>query len=190
MHSKPVFLFDGQPKKSITLIGMSGVGKSTLGKALAKVLYYDFIDTDALIQNRIGQPLQSLIEAQGDEAFKQLEESVILALPTTSFHVIATGGSVIYSPKAMAHLSSFSLIIFLQDTFEHIQSRVSDVDKRGIVGLKNSNLETLYYDRQPLYEQYAQQTVQLSYPFNKNGMVAKIMGQLKEYRSYEHRSFS
>ncbi|MSR88845.1 MAG: shikimate kinase [Candidatus Margulisbacteria bacterium] len=176
--NKPVFSFGS----AITLIGMSGVGKSTLGKALAKVLDYDFMDTDALIQNRIGKPLQAYIEANGDDAFKDLEESIILSLSSPSFRVIATGGSVIYSPKAMAHLASFSLIIFLQDTFKHIQSRVSDVDKRGIVGLKNSSLETLYYERKPLYEQYAQQTVTLSYPFNKNGMVSKMMNQLKEYQ--------
>jgi shikimate kinase len=158
---------------------MSGVGKSTLGRALAKHLDYEFVDTDSLLLDRLGCSLQEFIIREGDDVFTQIEEEVILSLSNDAFCVIATGGSVIYSDAAMAYLRTFSLIIFLEDTLTHIQSRVLDVDNRGIVGLQNRSIEVLFNERQSLYKRYAHKTIRVIFPFRKHAMISRLLQHLK-----------
>lgn len=149
-------------KDNITLIGMAGVGKSTFGKRVAKTLGLQFIDIDTLIQESTGKPLQTLINENGESAFLDIEESVVLNLPPLSRTIISPGGSIIYCPKAMKKLKSISKIIYLQDSLHNIQVRIPNLRTRGIVGLGNKSLEELFNEREKLYRHYADTTLVLT----------------------------
>ncbi len=163
----------------ISLIGMPGVGKSTVGKTLSKKLQYAFVDTDTLIEARYeGRPLYLLLEKMGEKTFLQLEEETLLALKLNDNTVLSPGGSIVYSLKAMTWLKTHSLVVFLRDTVERIQKRLVNLETRGIIGLEAKGLITLYNERLPLYEHYADITVTLPYPFNKHKIVSLICQKL------------
>ena len=138
--------------ENITLIGMPGAGKSTVGIVLAKVLGYDFIDSDLLIQKEEGKLLWQI------DGFNAIEERVNSQIDVTH-SVIATGGSVIYGPKAMEHLRSISTVVYLKVSYRTLQKRLGDLNKRGVVLKSGQTLLDLYKERVPLYEQYAHRTV-------------------------------
>jgi shikimate kinase len=150
----PLFL----PKRNVVLIGMPGVGKSTVGVLLAKRLGYAFIDTDISIQVREGCSLQELIRTHGAEAFCRLEEEHILSLAVAA-HVIAPGGSVVYRPRAMAHLKADAAAIHLDISVANLKRRLADVDARGVVIAPGQTVESLYLERLPLYLAYADVTL-------------------------------
>lgn len=137
--------------KNIILIGMPGAGKSTLGVLLAKTLGKTFIDTDLLIQAQERKLLQELIDEFGIERFLQIEAAVILGLQVDN-GVIATGGSAIYSEKAITHLKENGIIVYLKLTYEEIERRIENMANRGIVIRKGQSLIDLYRERSPLYE--------------------------------------
>lgn len=144
---------------SVILIGMPGCGKSTVGVLLAKTMLYSFCDTDLLIQQREGEALQSLVDRLGIDGFCALEEDVVSSVSDIDSTVIATGGSVVYSAKAMKNLSSLGKIVYLKLTSEEIVRRVQNIKTRGIVMHGTQTLEGLYAERVPLYEKYADITV-------------------------------
>ncbi|MBP2029584.1 shikimate kinase [Methanohalophilus levihalophilus] len=146
---------------SITLIGMAGVGKSTLGRIIAKNLGLEFIDVDELIKKKTGSQLQAFIETHGDDGLMKTEEEVILSLKPGENYLISTGGSAIYSEKAMSYLKEWSTIVLLEDSFSHISSRIRNPNKRGLVGLKDQTLKELFLERRELYRKYADITVDL-----------------------------
>ena len=143
---------------NIVLIGMPGVGKSTSGVLVAKLLSRDFIDTDVYIQAREGKRLQEIIDSQGLEHFCSLEEENILSLNCKGF-VIATGGSVPYSETAMEHLKKNGIAVYLKLPLETLKKRIDNMQSRGIVMENGETLETLMNERAPLYEKYADVTV-------------------------------
>ena len=122
---------------------MPGAGKSTIGIILAKNLGLGFIDTDVLIQISQQKTLQQIMDETDHLNLRAIEEKEILKLNIKN-HVIATGGSAVYSKKAMAHLLSISKIIFLEASFEVIKKRISNFDKRGIAKNKGQTLENLF----------------------------------------------
>ena len=140
--------------KNIILIGMPGAGKSTIGVLLAKALRKDFIDTDLLIQSKEGRLLQEIINEQGINSFLAIEAEVLLSLQAVN-SVIATGGSAVYSHKAMAHLRQTGIIAYLKLTFEEIERRINNMSSRGIAIVKGQSLFELYQERIPQYEQQA-----------------------------------
>lgn len=140
--------------KNVVLIGMPGVGKSTVGVLLAKQLKYSFLDTDIYIQSQAGKSLQELIQIHGAEGFCDVEERCILSLDVTS-HVIAPGGSVVYRPRAMEHLGVNGVIIHLDLALDRLKKRLDDIDARGVVIAPDQKLEDLYAERQPLYARFA-----------------------------------
>lgn len=144
--------------KNIILIGMSGAGKSTLGVLLAKALGKSFTDTDLRIQQREGRLLQEIIDSDGVDAFLSAEESAVLSV-TDENSVIATGGSVVYSEAAMQHLRSDGTVVYLRVSFEELTERLSNITTRGIVFKNGSDLAGVYAERLPLYEKYADITV-------------------------------
>lgn len=146
---------------NITLIGMAGAGKSTIGRALAKCLGYTFIEVDHLIKESTGMPLQTLIDKQGDSALIRFEEEAILRLGQVDRCVISPGGSVVYSEKSMEHLKKISKIIFLDTTFRSIARRLPNARKRGIVGLRDRSLKELFEERMVLYQKYADFSLKL-----------------------------
>lgn len=144
--------------ENITLIGMPGAGKSTVGVVLAKVLGYDFIDSDLLIQKEEGKLLWQIMQDKGIAGFNEIEERVNSQIDVTHA-VIATGGSVIYGPKAMDHLRNISTVIYLQVNYRTLRRRLGDLNKRGVVLKPGQSLLDLYKEREPLYRQYAHRTV-------------------------------
>ena len=136
---------------SITLIGMPGAGKSTLGILLAKALAKDFLDTDVLIQQREGCTLQAYQKTHGLASFRQMEADTVLGL-SVSDTVIATGGSVVYSATAMAHLRSLSQVVFIDVPLDVLQQRIHNMESRGIVLKPGQSFDLLYQERWPLYE--------------------------------------
>ena len=146
---------------NIVLIGMPGAGKSTLGVILAKTMKMPFIDTDLLIQQREDKRLQDIINNEGIQHFLAVEESAILEL-TVKNHIIATGGSVVYSDTAMQHLKAGGCIIYLELGFDEIEQRIKNIKTRGIAMGKGQGLQDLYNERIPLYEKYADMIIACS----------------------------
>ncbi len=145
-------------KKSIVLIGMPGVGKSTIGVVLAKNLGISFIDSDLVIQEREEKKLHEIIEERGLEGFLDIEGNVNASLNPKAA-VIATGGSAVYREEAMRHLSEFATICYLRLSYESICERLGNFEERGVVLRESQSLGELYDERTPLYEQYSHMTV-------------------------------
>lgn len=141
-------------KNNIVLIGMPGVGKSTIGVILAKVLGYQFLDADLLIQEQEGKLLKDIIAQVGTEGFIEVENRVNASINCTKT-IIATGGSVIYGQDAMEHLKEIGTIVYLKVSFPVLEKRLSDIKGRGVVLKEGQTLYDLYMERTPLYEKYA-----------------------------------
>ena len=149
-----------EKKDNYTLIGMPGAGKSTIGVLLAKALGYEFIDTDLVIQQREGQLLKEIIAQKGNDGFKKIEEEVNASIEASQ-SVIAPGGSAIYSEKAMQHFKKIGMVIYLKLSFESVKHRLGNLKARGVVLEKGQTLYDLYCERVPIYEKYADITVDL-----------------------------
>jgi shikimate kinase len=147
--------------KNIVIIGMPSAGKSTIGVILAKTLGMNFIDTDILIQENTGRLLQEIITKDGIDAFLKIEEITILSL-TCNNSIIATGGSVVLSDKSMDYLKKHGLIIYLNIVFEEMVQRLNNITTRGIVLAEGQSLIDMYTQRIPLYEKYAEITIDCS----------------------------
>lgn len=152
----------GEAKSNIVLIGMPGAGKSTLGVVLAKILNKRFVDADLLIQSQCDKTLQKIIDAMGPEGFIAVENEVLGDI-TAENTVIATGGSAVYSDAAMQHLASIGTIVYLEISYDSLLDRLSDLEERGVVlkGGVSMSLRDLYEEREPLYRQYADVTVNI-----------------------------
>ena len=146
--------------KNIILIGMPGSGKTTLGTELAEKIGYGYIDSDSVIVAREGKRLNEIIKEKGREAFLDIEAKVNSEI-MASRCVIATGGSVIYREKAIEKLKETGVVVYLKVSCETIASRLGDLDKRGVAIKDKFTLKDLYNERAPLYEKYADITVEL-----------------------------
>lgn len=142
------------PETNIVLIGMPGVGKSTLGVMLAKWLSRQFIDTDVFIQAHEGHRLQTIIDESGLDVFRAVEERYVCMLDVEA-HVVATGGSVVYSEAAMSHLREDGYIVHLYLPFDELESRLTDLDTRGVVRAPGQSMQQLFDERIPLYRRHA-----------------------------------
>ena len=149
-------------KSKIILIVMHVAGKSTLGVVLAKILNYSFIDADLLIQSQCDKTLQKIIDACGPDGFIEVENEVLCTLSADQ-SVIATGGSAVYSDEAMKHLSSIGTVVYLQVSLKELENRLGGLYERGVV-MKDGigmSLNALYEERIPLYEKYAEVTIDI-----------------------------
>jgi len=161
-------------KSNIVLIGMPGAGKSTIGPLLAHSLKMEYIDTDTIIKNKENKSLGDLVKDIGHEKFLEIQEAVVLELNIEN-HVIATGGSIVYNNKAMEHLKTNGVIVYLKLELEEVMLRV-DQSRRFARNAKQ-DFSDIYYERVPLYEKYADITVNCS---NKgiNSIVSEILNEI------------
>ena len=143
---------------SIILIGMPSCGKSTLGVLLAKKLGYRFVDCDLLIQEREGKLLHEIIAEKGNEGFIAVENDVNSTLNEKNA-IIATGGSVVYGEEAMANLKTLGKVVYLKIPYDEMCRRLGDFSHRGVIIREGTTLHDMYAERAPLYEKYADITV-------------------------------
>ncbi|MBR3600120.1 MAG: shikimate kinase [Lachnospiraceae bacterium] len=144
--------------KNIVLIGMPGAGKSTLGVLLAKVLNYDFLDADIVIQKKVGKKLYQIIDEVGIDEFLKIENEVIAGLHVKNT-VIATGGSAIYGKEAMENMKNKGVVVYIKLSCDEIKNRVKNITTRGIAMKDGKTLDDIYAERVPIYESYADITI-------------------------------
>ena len=146
-------------RSNLVLIGMPGSGKSTVGVILAKQNALNFIDTDVIIQTSEGRSLQDMVDRDGYMALRRIEERTLLRISLRN-HVIATGGSAVYSEAAMLHLQSEGLVVFLDVDLPTLKARIHDFGTRGLAKSPGQSLDDLYQERLPLYRKYADLVVE------------------------------
>jgi shikimate kinase len=143
----------------ISLVGMAGAGKSTLGRRLADRLGWAHMDTDRLVEAHWGQGLQELLDERGPEEFLAAEEAAVAGLSVKRC-VVSTGGSVVYSRRIVSRLKSLGPVVYLRIDLETFLRRVGPAADRGfVVRTGCAGLEDVYAERQPLYEAAADVTV-------------------------------
>jgi len=142
----------------VTLIGMPGSGKSTIAALLSKRLGREAIDGDDLIEASEGRTLQQIIDAEGTEQFRAIEERILCELDARAA-IISPGGSVIYYPKAIEHLRSLGPIVALDLSRETLEARIHNMESRGIVFAPGQTFADLYAERAPLYRQCADHAI-------------------------------
>lgn len=162
---------------------MPGVGKSTIGVVLAKVLGYEFIDADLLIQKAEGKLLREIIEEKGTDGFIEVENRVNSQIRTIH-SVIATGGSVVYGKEAMEHLGSIGTIVYLKQNLKPLERRLRNIKGRGVVLKPGQTLAGLYKERVVLYEKYADIIVD-EYKLNVEQTLDAVLQALKEKNGTE-----
>lgn len=162
-----------QADRNIILIGMPGVGKSTVGVLLAKASGRRFLDTDVHLQARRGRRLQELLDAEGGAAFRQMEKAAVLSLDPRGT-VVATGGSVVYSDEAMAHLKATGPVVHLELAIDLLERRLTNLPVRGVVMEPRQTLAALYDERMPLYRRWADLTVDCAQKTHEK-IVAEIL---------------
>lgn len=145
-------------KDNIVLIGMPASGKSTVGVILAKILGYNFVDADIVIQKEDGRKLSQIIEEEGIDGFIDIENKINTGIECEK-SVISTGGSVVYGKEAMEHYKNIGKVVYLKIGMEELTKRLHNVKQRGVVMRKGQNLVSLYNERSVLYEKYADITI-------------------------------
>lgn len=171
-----------QTLDNIIFVGMPGSGKSTLGVLFAKAEMYAFCDTDLLIQQKEKLPLFKIIEKKGLSGFLETESQVVSSMQGYHRTVIATGGSVVLSDKAMQHLRRNGIIVYIKLPCEEIKARVRNITTRGIVMSSGETLEDIYNERVPLYEKYADITVDCT-GLRTEQSVEKIINAVRDARN-------
>lgn len=163
--------------KNLVLIGMPGCGKSTCGVLAAKALCMSFVDTDLLIQAAEGITLQAIINKKGNEYFGELEEKILLGVDEKN-SVIATGGSAVYSEKAMLNFKKNGEIIYIKISYDEMIKRIENMETRGILLKEKETIEEMYSMREALYEKYADEIIEAD-----NNNVEKTVKQICDFYS-------
>jgi shikimate kinase len=147
-----------QSPSNLVLIGMPGAGKSTIGVILAKLTSRGFIDTDLLIQTSTGRALQDIVDRDGYETLRKIEEEVLLGFAVCNC-VIATGGSAVYSDSAMTHLKADAIVVFLDADMPTLEARIHDYSTRGLAKRSDQTFADMFHERSVLYTKYADITI-------------------------------
>ena len=137
----------------ISLIGMAGVGKSTIGMLLARELDWAFTDSDHIIEALYGTRLQTVTDELGKEAFLDVEDGVVSSLRLQRA-VIATGGSVVYRERCMRHLQDMGPVVYLEAPLEIIEERIARNPQRGLAIGPGQSIADIFYEREELYRKY------------------------------------
>jgi shikimate kinase len=143
-----------QLPKSIVLVGLMGAGKTTIGARLAKRLHLPFLDSDQLIEQKIGYSISYIFDFQGEQYFRQLEHDTILDLLTNHPpHILATGGGAFIQPNIRSIIQSSAISIWLKADLSVLLERVQRRNNRPLLakGDKRHILEELIATRYPIY---------------------------------------
>lgn len=161
-------------KSNIILVGMPTSGKSTVGVILAKILGYNFIDADIVIQKEEGKRLSKIIEDEGIDGFIEIENRINAGIEAEKT-IIATGGSVVYGTQAMEHYKNIGKVVYLKVGMDVLTRRLKNVKQRGVVMRPGQSLISLYNERSVLYEKYADITID-----EKNNTMEQVVSDLVE----------
>ena len=162
---------------NVVLIGMPGAGKSTVGVLLAKSLLKDFVDTDLIIQHEQGTALCNIMEKTGVKGFIDLENKIIASCNFEN-SVVATGGSAVYGEEAMGNLKKNGVIVYLRVSCDELERRIHNIQTRGIAMEKGTTIKDLFEERRPLYEKYADITVDCD-KFTAEQCVSEIVSKVE-----------
>ena len=168
---------------NVIIIGMPASGKSCMGRTLAKPLRMKYIDTDRMIEQKTGRKLQEILNEDGLDAFKQIEEEVLCGVDGDNL-IISTGGSAVYSERAMERFRSMGVVVYLYTSLETIVTRLGDFSKRGVALREGQTISDLYTERCALYEKYAHITIDCdgtNYPKYRDRAIMAV----KAYQSYQ-----
>lgn len=150
----------------ISLIGMPGCGKSTVGRQLARRLQLPFVDSDHVIETRIGCPIRQYFEREGEERFRDVESSVIDELTQVSAGVLSTGGGTVLRASNRQHLHARARVVYLKSTPEDLFRRLRHDRNRPLLQVVDplARLRDLYAVRDPLYRETAHFTIETGRP--------------------------
>ena len=145
---------------NIVLIGMPTSGKTTIGTELSAVIGYGYIDSDSVIVARSGKNLRDLIAELGNDGYLDFEAKVNAEISANRC-VIATGGSAIYRETGMNKIKQNATVVYVKISYEEMNKRLGDIAARGVVLKEGFTLYDMYKERVPLYEKYADITVEI-----------------------------
>lgn len=165
-----------QAAPCISLIGMAGVGKSTIGLTLARELDWAFADSDHIIESLYGTRLQTVTDELGKEAFLDVEDGVVSSLRLQRT-VIATGGSVVYRERCMRHLQALGPVVYLEAPLEVIEERIARNPQRGLAIAPGQTIADIFHEREALYRRYCSLRC-ATYPYSPAQCVRWILGHL------------
>lgn len=173
------YRFEAVHGENLVLIGMPGCGKSTIGVVLAKLMGWDFVDVDLVIQHQNGKRLQEIIEQVGNDGFMEKEADAVESLDCTNT-IISTGGSAVLNPRGLAKLRQLGRLVYLAHPYEEIESHIHNLESRGITLKEGQTLKDLYDYRTPIYESVADVKVYLEDRTIEDAakMVQKAVGML------------
>jgi shikimate kinase len=164
----------------VSLIGLPGSGKSTVGRNLSKRLKLPFIDSDHEIESKIGTSIRQFFEIEGEERFRDLEESVIDDITRHHHGVLSTGGGAVLRTSNRDHLRSRSHVVYLKSSPEDLFRRLRHDLNRPLLQVANpmARLRELFEQRDPLYGELAHFTIETGRP-TVAMLVNKIVMQLE-----------
>lgn len=146
-----------KPQHSIFLVGPMGVGKTTIGRQLAQLLHYEFVDSDREIEARTGASIPWIFDMEGEEGFRKREQSMIDELTTRPGIVLATGGGAVIRDENRAHLKQRGIVVYLRADIDELLARTRNDKNRPLLQTRNprERLEALIREREPWYREVA-----------------------------------
>jgi shikimate kinase len=165
---------------TLSLVGMPGCGKSTVGRHLARQLGLRFVDSDTEIEKRIGMPIRDHFAAHGEAAFRDVEQAVIDELSAQRDIVLATGGGAVLRPSNRDALHSRSHVFYLRNTPEELHRRLRHDQQRPLLQVADplQRLRDLYRERDPLYRRTAHFVVEAARP-SVPALIGMVLMQLE-----------
>jgi shikimate kinase len=164
----------------IALVGMPGSGKSTVGRQLARQLGFDFVDSDTVIEQKLGMPIRDWFAQQGEEAFRDIEQAVIDELSQLNGVVLATGGGSVLRPSNRNALHSRCHVFYLRSSPDELFRRLRHDTQRPLLQVQDPSkrLRDLYRDRDPLYRRTAHFVIEAARP-SVQALTGMVMMQLE-----------